>query len=78
MERKTNAALLAAYRATHGLAQDAPLYTLHQWSRHGRRVIPHTPANHHVMLWRRSGRCYYLADVSLYSIDKTIPILCER
>lgn len=74
MARETNAALLAAYRAAHGMDIDTPLYTLHEWTRHGRQVIPHMPANHHVMLWRRSGKCYYMADVSLYGIDKTEPI----
>lgn len=74
MARQSNTALMAEYRAAHGLAPDALLYTLHEWPRHGRRVIPHELANHHVKIWKRSGRCYCLAEVALYSIDKTEPI----
>jgi len=74
MSRKSNADILREYRASHGLASDAPLYTLHEWPNHGRRVIPHEAANHHVKIWKRSGRCFYLAEVALYSVDKTEPI----
>lgn len=71
MTRKSNAAIMTEYRDAHNLAPDVQLYTLHEWPRHGRRVIPHEPANHHVKIWKRSGRCFYLAEVALYSIDKT-------
>ena len=74
MKRKTNAEIMAAYKQANNLPIDFPLYTGHAWAAHGRKPKLHTPANHHVRMWKRSGRAFYLADVSLYSIDKTEPL----
>ena len=52
----TNRAIIDAYKASHGLSLDAPLYTWAVWHNMGYRVRKGEKCRHRVQMWKHTER----------------------